>query len=120
MFRRFVFLGVGALALLGVLGAPGQLQAQRFRAGLPPAMRPVMPGGVMTRFPIGVNPGFNRGFGPRFNPAFNRSFNPRFTPGFNRSFDRDFNRGFFDPRFNGGFFNPTFSPGFGPVFFRPF
>jgi hypothetical protein len=33
MFRRFLFLGVGALALLVALAAPGQVHAQRLRGG---------------------------------------------------------------------------------------
>jgi hypothetical protein len=39
MFRRFLFLSVGALALLVVLEAPGQLHAQRVRGGSPNGMR---------------------------------------------------------------------------------
>jgi hypothetical protein len=84
MLRRFLFLSVGALALLVVLGAPGQLHAQRFRGG----------------FPHGVHPGFRGGFDPRFNRGF---FDPRFN-------DPRFNRGFFDPRFSPGFVPGFFGP----------
>ena len=81
MLRRFLFLSVGGLALLVVLGAPGPLQAQRFRGGLPPAMgHPGFPGGVMPRFPGSFNPAFNRGF----------FFDPRFSPGFGPGFFRPF------------------------------
>ena len=98
MFRRFLCLSVGALALLVVLGAPGQLHAQRMRGG--------MPRGGMSGFHSGVMPGFNGGmFTPRFNGGM---FTPRF------------NGGMFTPRFNGGMFTPSFNSGFGPGFFRPF
>src|SRR5262245_19338405 len=107
MLRRFLLPGVGALALLVVLGAPGQVHAQRMRGGGP---RMVMPG-----FRSGFMPG-SRGmfFEPRFNHGF---FDPRFNRMF---FDPRFNRGFFNPRFNRMFFAPRFSPGFGTPFFRPF
>jgi hypothetical protein len=109
MFRRFLVLGVGTLALLVALGAPGQLHAQRFRGGVPHGVHPGFRGGF--------NPRFNRGFFvPRFNQGF---FDPRFNRGF--FFDPRFNRGFFDPRFNHGFFfDPRFSPAFVPGFFGPF
>ena len=106
MLRQFLFLGVGGLALTVVLGAPGQLHAQRFRASLPPAIQPGFRGVVTPRFPIGVNPSFNRGFNRRFDRFEDR-------------FENRFNRGFFDPRFNMGF-GPGFNMGFSPLFFRPF
>jgi hypothetical protein len=89
MFRKFLSLSAGVLALLCVTGIPGQLYAQgtrsSFRAGgLPQTPR--------------VTPSMNRQFtDPRFG---------RFSPGFDRRF--------MDPRF--GRFNPgfgRFSPGFG-------
>ena len=97
MLRRYLFLSVGALALLVVLGAPGQLHAQR-----------MMRGGV----PRGVMPGFRGGFTPGFRGGFTPGFRGGFTPGFNG--------GMFAPRFNGGMFAPSFNSGFGPGFFRPF
>ena len=101
MFRRFLLPGVGALALLVVLGAPGQVQAQRMRGGGP---RMVMPG---------FRPGTMSGFMPRFHPGF--------VPGSRGMFfDPRFNRGFFNPGFNRMFFDPRFSTGFGTPFFRPF
>jgi hypothetical protein len=107
MLRRCLFLSVGALALLVVLGAPGQLHAQRFRGSFP---HMVTPGSRTT---------FRPSFPARFDPRFNRGmFDPRFNRGM---FDPRFNRGFFDPRFNRGFFfDPRFSSGFSPGFFRPF
>jgi hypothetical protein len=106
MFRRFLLLSVGALALLVVLGTPGQLHAQRMRGGFSR--------GFHTGFRGGFSPGFHRGvfgrpFGPgprTFNPRFNRfdRFEDRFGGRFNRfdrfedRFERRFNRGFFDPR----------------------
>ena len=90
MLRRFVSLSVGALALLVVLGAPGQLHAQRFRGGFRP--------GFMPGFRGGLTPGFNR-FGPR-------------------RFDRFEDR--FERRFGRGPFVSPFSPGLGSVFFPPF
>ena len=75
MFRRFVCLSVGALALLVVLGVPGQVHAQRMRGSFP---NRVMPG-----FRGGFTPGFNRGFNGGF-------FDPRFSPGFGPSFFRPF------------------------------
>jgi hypothetical protein len=129
MLRQFLFLGVGGLALTVVLGAPGQLHAQRFRASLPPAIQPGFRGAITPRFPIGVNPGFNRVFNRRFDPFENRFNRGFFTPSFNRGsfvpnfnggfFVPSFNRGFFDPRFNMGF-SPGFNMGFSPLFFRPF
>src|SRR3989440_6563013 len=59
MLRRFLCLSVGALALLVVLGAPGQLHAQRMRGG--------MPRGGMPGFHSGGMPGFRGGFAPRSN-----------------------------------------------------
>jgi hypothetical protein len=73
LFRRYLFLGVGAAALLWVLGDPGQLQAQRFRGGSRPGFRPMVTPGFRGR----TMPGF--GFHRRF------SFDPRFR---GRSFDR--------------------------------
>ena len=87
MLRQFLFLGVGGLALTVVLGAPGQLHAQRFRASLPPAIQPGFRGVVTPRFPIGVNPSFNRGF---FDPRFNTGFSPGFNMGFSPLFFRPF------------------------------
>ena len=106
MLRRFLSLSVGALVLLVVLGAPGQLHAQRFRGGFRP----------------GFTPGFRPGFMPGFRPAFTPGFRGAFTPGFNRfgirRFDRFEDR--FERRFNSPFFVTPFSPGSGPVFVRPF
>ena len=65
MLRRFLFHSVGALALLVVLEAPGQLHAQHMRGGMGSRM--------------GVMPGFRGGFDARFNRGF---FDPRVTPGF--------------------------------------
>jgi hypothetical protein len=114
MVRRFVSLSVGALALLVVLGAPGQLHAQRFRGGFRP----------------GFTPGFRPGFMPGFRPAFTPGFRGAFTPGFNRfgirRFDRFGIRRFdrfedrFERRFGRGPFVSPFSPGLGSVFFPPF
>ena len=75
MLRQFLFLSVGGLALMVVLGAPGQLHAQHFRASLPPAIQSGFRSVVMPRFRVGVNPGFNRGF---FDPHFNMGFSPVF------------------------------------------
>jgi hypothetical protein len=120
MLREFLLLTIGLSAVIGMLGAPGQLQAQGARGGFRP--------GFQTR----VNPNMRRAITPgfRFDSRFNgRVFDPRFNGRrfdrfedrfenrfrFNR-FDPRFSGGFFDPRFdprfNGGFFNPRFSPGF--------
>src|SRR4051812_6705248 len=93
MLRRFLSLSLGALVLLVVLAAPGQLQAQRMR-GMVPRQAQRMRGMV----PRMVHPGFRNtlrpGFPGRFNPGFNRgSFRPGFTP---------------------GTFRPGFAPGFTP------
>jgi hypothetical protein len=79
MFRR-LWLGVGTLALLMGLGAPGQVQAQHMGHGH-------------------MGGGMHRGFMPsaRFDRRFDRGFDPRFR-------DRRFDPRFFDPRFNGRFF----------------
>ena len=96
MLRRFLVLGVGALALLAALGAAGQVYAQHGRGG----------GRMM--------PGFRGGFMPGFRPT--PMF--RFDPGFHRGFDRRFDR--FEDRFDRRFFDPRFSPRFAPGFLRPF
>ena len=64
MLRRFLLFSVGALALLLVLGSPGQLHAQHMRGGVPNRVHPGSRGGVM--------PGFRGGFDPRFNRGFDR------------------------------------------------
>jgi hypothetical protein len=101
MLRRFLVLCVGALALAVVLGAPGEVHAQRglFRGGFLPGFRPT----PMFRFD------------PRFRGGM---FDPRFDRGFDRGFDRFEDR--FENRFDRRFFDPRFSPRFGPGFFRPF
>ena len=101
MFRRFLVLGVGVLALLVALGTPGQLHAQR-----------MMRGGFTTRPPSTFRGGFRPGFRGGFRPGFRGGFRPGFSGGM---FNRRFNT-----RFNNGFFQPQFSPGFSMGFFRPF
>ena len=115
MLRRFLILGVGALALLAVLGAPGQVHAQRMRGFAFRGMTPGFRGGFTPGFRGLFRPGFRRGM-------FNRPFTPlfrggRFTPGFpGGTFSRSFNF-----RFNNGlFFDPRFNRGFRPGMFRPF
>src|SRR2546421_5568989 len=76
MFRRFVCLSVGALALMVVLGAPGQLHAQHMRGGFPHAMHPGF---------HGMMPGFH-GAMPGFRGGVDTPFNSLFTPGFARRF----------------------------------
>ena len=98
MLRRFLSLSVGALALLAVLGAPGQAHAQRMHGG-----HPVFRGRMM--------PGYRGGFDHHFDRRF---FDRRFDRRFDRFEDR------FEDRFNRGFFGPRFIPGFGPTFMRPF
>jgi hypothetical protein len=90
MFRKFVSLSAGVLALLCVTGMPGQLYAQHARGGFHSGMHP-----MTTRF----SPGMGRGFiNPRFNGAI---------PGTGR--------GFINPRFGG--FSPGVNPlFFGPPF----
>ena len=58
MFRRFLLIGAGVLALIGMLAAPGQLYAQRGR-GVP-----------------------HQGFHPTFNRGFNPNIHRTFVPGF--------------------------------------
>ena len=82
MFRRFLFLSVGTLALLVVLEAPGQLHAQHMRGGMHSGSR------------MGMTPGFQGRMDPRFNRGF---FSPRFNSGlglgrFDRLEDRVGNR----------------------------
>ena len=123
MFRRFLSLSVGVLALLCVIGMPGQLYAQHGRGSFRPMVRP-----QVGRF----GNSFDRRFmNSRFNgsrSSFDRRFmNSRFN-GFRSSFDRRFtnsrfngSRSSFDRRFtNSGLhtFNPiidrrfTFDPRF--------
>src|SRR3989440_3284264 len=107
MLRRFLCLSVGALALLVVLGAPGQLHAQRMRGG--------MPRGGMPGFHSGGMPGFRGGFAPRSNGGM-------FTPPLNRGGvpPPPQQRGFFPPPPPRGFSPPPptcFCP---PLSFSPF
>jgi hypothetical protein len=84
MFRRFLSLSAGVLALLCVTGMPGQLYAQRGRGGFRPgAVRP-----------------FGRFMDPRFG-GFRRDFDRRFMDPRFGEFRRDFDRRFMDPRFSG-------------------
>jgi hypothetical protein len=118
-------LGIGVLALTGVLAAPGQLQAQRGRGGsvrgFNPAMQARVNPNVRRTFTpgFGFTPGFNRGF---FDPRLNRGRFDRFEDRFeNRSgfgrFDRFEDR--FENRFGFSPFDPRFGtrfvPGFGFV-----
>jgi len=62
MFRRSLFLSVGAFALLALAGVPGQVRAQHMRGGFA--------NGVHPGFHGGFRPGFHRGvFGPPFGPG---------------------------------------------------
>jgi hypothetical protein len=114
MFRRFLFLSVGTLALLVALEAPGQLHAQGMRGGVHPGFRM----GMMPGFRMGMTPGFRGTLHSRFNRGF---FNPRFDSRFGLGrFDRfedrlqgrfpfsRFDR--FEDRANRAFFNPFFAP----------
>src|SRR5262245_37722079 len=102
MLRRPLFFGVGALALLVALGAPGQLHAQRMRGGFPHAVRPGFHGGFRPGFHSGFRPGFHNGFRPGFHRGV---FGSPFGPGPRRIFDPRFHHGFFDPRFGRGRFD---------------
>src|SRR5262249_40976003 len=116
VIRQFLIPSVGAITLLTVMSAPGQLYAQRVRAGLPPSPPPtnrMMINQVTPRNSAVFTPQINRSFfTPRFsrNHFFGSRFNPRFNPAFNPGFNGFSNNGFFNPAFNsavsGGFFNP--------------
>src|SRR5215471_15712919 len=67
MARRFLFLGIGVLALMGLLGSPGQVQAHHSRGSFRPGFQP------------GFNPGFRRGFMPGFGFTPRFGFDPRFN-----------------------------------------
>ena len=67
MFRRFLCLSAGALALLVALGVPGQVHAQCMRGAVPNRMTPAFRGGFLPGFRGGAMPGFRGGFDPRFN-----------------------------------------------------
>jgi hypothetical protein len=109
MFRRFLYLSVGALALVVVLGVPGQVHAQRMGAGFARGMQPSFRMGVMPGFRGGFNSPFNRNFffAPSFMPRsgmgrfdrFEDRFENRFRSGrfdrFEDRFENRFNRGFF-------------------------
>jgi hypothetical protein len=98
MLRRFLVLGIGLVALLGML-APGPLQAQHGGRG----------GGSRSSF-SGVGRSFNRSVTSSRFGGFNRGFDGRFSgSGFGR-----FNRGF-DGRISGF----GFGSGFGPGYFYP-
>jgi hypothetical protein len=129
MLRRFLFLSVGAIALLAPLGEPSQLHAQHMRGGFPNRVMPSSRNGFMPGFRTGMMPGFRGGSVPGFRngimPGFRRfdRFEDRFEMRLNRfnrfnRFDRFEDR--FDMRFNRGLFDPRFHPVFGPGFFRPF
>jgi hypothetical protein len=125
MFRRFLYVSVGALVLVVMLGAPVQVHAQRMGAGFARGMQPGSRMGVMPGFQGGSNSRFNRNFfiGPNFMPQsglgrfdrFEDRFENRFRSGrFDRFEDRFENRfrsgrfdrfeDRFDNRFNRGFF----------------
>ena len=96
MFRRFLFLSVGALALLAVLGAPGQAHAQRMHGG-----HPVFRGRMMPGYRGGFDHHFDRRFFDRRFDRFEDRFGNRFNRGFDRfedHFERRFDRSFFDRR----------------------
>ena len=102
MFRRFLFLSVGALALLVGLGAPGQAHARGMRGGFSHGFHR----GFQGRFVPSI-PSFRGGFGPRlrrgfFDRRFDR-FEDRFGNRFNRGFDRFEDR--FEHRFDRSFFD---------------
>jgi hypothetical protein len=98
MFRRFLCLSAGTIALIAVLAAPGQLHAAHMARG----------GGTHMVHPS-MHSTFMHGSRGRFDPRFNRRFDPRFNRGF-----------FLTPGMNRGFFDPRIGPTFGPIFFRPF
>jgi len=112
MLPRFLSIGIGALALLVVLGAPNQVHAQRGRGGVPHGGHPGFNNRMMPGFHHGV---FGRPFGPgprTFDPRFRRF--DRFEDRFERRFDHD-------PRFRRfDRFERRFLPGFFPGFFFPF
>jgi hypothetical protein len=132
MLREFLFLTIGLSAVIGMLGAPGQLQAQGSRGGFRPAFQARVNPNMQRAFTPNMQRAFTPGF--RFDSRFNgRQFDPRFngrrfdrfedrsenrfgSRRFDRFEDRFENRFRFDPRFdnrsNGGFFNSRFSPGF--------
>ena len=115
MIRRLLFVA-GSLALVVVLGGPGQAHAQRSRGGIPH--------GMQRGFHHGFTPGF-RGpvIDPRFVPRRSDRFEDRFenrSGRFDRFEDRLENRVRFGllPHFLGGFV-PGF-PGMAPFGFSPF
>ena len=109
MLRRFLVLGIGLVALLGML-APSPLQAQHGGRG----------GGSRSSF-SGVGRSFNRSFSSSRFGGFNRGFDGRFSGfgygGFGSSF-------FYSPGFGGyglGYTTPIFPPtdAFGRPLFLP-
>ena len=110
MLPRFLSIGIGALALLVVLGAPNQVHAQRGRGGVPHGGHPGFNNRMMPGFHHGV---FGRPFGPGpriFDPRFNRFGFGRFD-----RFEDRLERLGFAPGFIGSF------PGFAfPGFASPF
>jgi hypothetical protein len=140
MLRQFLFPSVGALALLVVLGAPGQLHAQHMRGGSmmmggQPSLRGMMPMmpmmGVQSSFrgmTSGVNrnvfvePSFRGGFNDfRLHPTMPRNMAPLFNPTMPRGFTPVFNPAMpiFNPArpiFNPAtpIFNQTMTSGFAP------
>ena len=102
MLRRYLLNGIGALALVGILGAPGQAHAQGMRGGgsmraMPMTrggMMPGMQGGMMPAFQGAMMPGsqgrmmpgFQGGTTPGFQGGFDRRFGPESRPGLSRPF----------------------------------
>ena len=116
MLPRFLSLGVGALALMVLLGAPNQVHAQRGRGGVPHGGHAGFNSRMMHGFHHGV---FGHPFGPgprTFDPRFRRF--DRFEDRFERRFDRFEDH--FERRFDRGLLVPHFIPGFGPIFMSPF
>jgi hypothetical protein len=88
MFRRYLSLGAGALALLVVLGASHDLHARPMRGGFHPGFRPSVPGMMMPGFRGRFTPGFRGMMRPGFSAGFfsPSSVNLGFQPGFFRPF----------------------------------
>ena len=110
MFRRLFCLCAGAMALMAVLGAPGQLHAaQMMRGGGARMAHPGMMRGGGARM---AHPGMMRGGGARMVHPGMRG-RGRFDPRFNRG-------SFRTPGMNRLFLDPRIGPTVGPMFFRPF
>ena len=118
MFRRFLVVGSGALALLVLLAAPEQLLAQHSGGGSGHGHH--MGSGAGSRNGASLRPEFHRRMDGRpFDARRAMGRFERLEDRFEDRLENAFRFGRFDPRFQGRFFDPRIDPRFNRTFFVP-